>query len=177
MSNNKDMDWAAIAAKGAHQSPDEARAPPVDTIIPNESASTSSLVDVDSGVTVVPPDFLERPIKTETQATRIELEEGARVAAQENQSHHNKQQNGKRSKKTPTKKQVRKAVEWNSVQVVNTVLGAVAAVALGWGAWRRYKMGELSWGLVGIWGAGVAAVGVLDVVATRLYLDSKKGGH
>ncbi|KAF8429891.1 hypothetical protein BGX38DRAFT_1278111 [Terfezia claveryi] len=166
MSNNQGMDWAAPR-------------PPVNTIIPNESASTSSLVDVDSGVTVVPPDFLEQPIKTETQATRIQLEEEARVAAQENQSHY-QQQNGKSGKKAVAKKQVRKAenyAERNPVQVVNTVLGVAVTVALGWGVWRRYKVGSLSWRVVGVWGAGVAAVGLLDMVATRLYLDSKKSGH
>ncbi|RPB24101.1 hypothetical protein L211DRAFT_808462, partial [Terfezia boudieri ATCC MYA-4762] len=161
MSINQEMDWAAIVAKDANQSPEEARAPPVNTIIPNESASTSSLVDVDSGVTVVPPNFLEQPIKTETQATRIELEEEARVVAQGNQSH----QNEKSGKKAVAKKQVRKTenyAERNPAQVVNTVLGVVVAAALGWGVWRRYKVGSLSWRVVGVWGAGIAAVGLLD---------------
>ena len=100
----------------------------------------------------------------------MELEEEARVAASENQPHHSQQQNGKSSKKAAAKKQVRKAEDYaerNPVQVVNTVLGAVAAVALGWGAWKRYKSGQLSWGVVGIWGAGLVTVGVLDVIATR----------
>lgn len=145
------------------------RAPPVDTIIPNESATTTSLVDVDSGVSLVPPDFQEQSVKTETQAARIESEAEAARAAEEKERN---QQNGssKDSKKAQVKKQAKRAEDYahrHPVQLVNSILGTVAAVALGVGAYRKYKVGELSWKVVGIWGGAAAAIAAVDILATR----------
>jgi len=177
------MDYAAVAAKGANQSPEEARAPPVDTIIPNESASTTTLVDVDSGVSVVPSDFREQPVKTETQATRLELEAEAEAAAAAAAAEQRNQQNGSSkgpsSKKAQAKKQVRQAEDYaekHPMQVINTILGSVAVLALGLGAYKKYKVGELSWKVVGIWGGAAAAVAAVDILATRFYLK-KKSNH
>ncbi|PTB73402.1 hypothetical protein M440DRAFT_1404407, partial [Trichoderma longibrachiatum ATCC 18648] len=59
------MSYADAAAKGAKQTPEEAAAPQPPEIIPNESSSTASLIDVDMpSVHTVPPDFLEQDVQT-----------------------------------------------------------------------------------------------------------------
>lgn len=69
------MSYAEIASKGPKQTPEEAAAPqpPQIEVADAETASSSSLIDVDTpSVHVVPSDFQEQEIKTETQAARIE---------------------------------------------------------------------------------------------------------
>lgn len=72
--------YAEVAARGGPQDPEEAAAPPVDTVIPSDS-SVASLIDVDSGVSVVSSDFPDQTVKTYTQAERLDIE--AAVAAEE----------------------------------------------------------------------------------------------
>ena len=141
---------------------------------------------MDSGVTVVPPDFLDQEVKTETQATRLKLEAEAEAAAAgererpQNQSSQNQNlHKPPHEKRQAAKKQVRKAEYYavhNPVTLVNSILGGVAAVVLGVGAWRKYKIGELSWKVVGVWGGVAAAVVAVDVVVSRFYLK-RHGGH
>jgi len=66
------MSYAAVAAKGPKQTPEEARAPPPPEILHDDS-STASLIDVDSPhVSSVPSSYSG---ETSTQQTRIEREE------------------------------------------------------------------------------------------------------
>ncbi|KAL2120233.1 hypothetical protein VTJ04DRAFT_4259 [Mycothermus thermophilus] len=75
--------YAEIASKGPKQSPEEAAAPQPPQVKPEVSAaasiataSTGSLIDVDTpSVHVVPADYAEQAVKTETQASRLEREE------------------------------------------------------------------------------------------------------
>lgn len=53
------------------------------------------------------------------------------------------------------------------MQLINTILGTVGALALGVAAYRKYKVGELSWRVFGIWSGAVAAVTAVDIFATR----------
>ena len=128
---------------------------------------TSTLIDVDSGVSVVPPDFREQTVKTETQATRLELEAEAATtsAADEKQE----QQDG--TVKRPSKKRVTEKLgcyaEKYPLTVVNSALGGVTVVALGIGAYKKYRIGELSWRVVGIWGGVITAVTAVDVLLSR----------
>ncbi|CAI0655632.1 unnamed protein product, partial [Colletotrichum noveboracense] len=77
------LSYAAAAAKGPKQTPEEAAAPqPPEVAVTDSAASTSSLVDVDMpSVHTVPNDFLEQEIQTETQADRRDREEKARAEA------------------------------------------------------------------------------------------------
>ncbi|KAI5779268.1 hypothetical protein EDC01DRAFT_633961 [Geopyxis carbonaria] len=174
------MSYAEAAASGPPQSAEEARAQPVPEIIPTES-SVESLVDVDSGVTVVPSDFEEQDIKTETQAIRLDLE--AEAAEEAEEARQREIEEGEKKLKEaapkPKKEQKEKAKKAAStvksyaeipVVALNGVIGALAAVSLGYGAYRKHSAGQLSWKMVGLWSAGVAAVAGADfAISTWLY--------
>jgi len=66
--------YAAVAALNSEQTPEEAAAPQPPQIIPTTGENTN-LPDVDgSSISVVPNDYLEQDVKTETQAERIDLD-------------------------------------------------------------------------------------------------------
>lgn len=145
-------------------------------IISTESASTSSLIDVDlPSVHTVPSDFADQEIQTETQAKRLEREAKAAEAKAE-------QVAKKASKK------VKKADNWLSAQfaklsdeeaggvaIVNLATLVGVSSFLGYKAWGLYDQGRLTWGTVGV-GIGIlAAVGATEsFVATYLYKGKKK---
>ena len=207
------------------------RAPALPQVEPSES-STSSLVDVDSPhVSSVPSDYDSQPVKTETQAQRLELEaeDQARDLANEasedyeeisheakdkfdktsreaknkyddaseeakdkydETSHEAKQKydevsheakdkyeelsheakdkykeakkvaNKKASQAKSKAKEAEKEMRENSdnpVVVGNAVVIAALSAALGFGAYRKYAAGELTWKVAGAW-AGVVGL-------------------
>ncbi|TQV94023.1 hypothetical protein V2A60_002909 [Cordyceps javanica] len=169
------MSYASAAAKGPKQSASEAAAPPPPEIIPNESASTSSLIDVDMpSVHTVPSDFLEQDVQTETQANRIEREAQAAKAKAE------------RARKEAAAK-AKKADSWIAKQFSQLSDGAASGVALanvatfvgvgsylGYKAWNLYEKGRLDGKAVGL-GVGIlATVGAAQaVVGSYLYRGKK----
>lgn len=168
------LSYAAVASHNADQSPEEARAPPVPEIAHEEPERAT--IDVDSGVSVVPNDFLEHEIKTDTQAIRIELEEEAAEAAEQRRAEEHLA--AVAAKKKAAKKYTgsgsaggRSAEE--VVALVNSVLGGVAAVVLGVGAYRKWNVGQLTWRTAGIWLGGAAAVGGVDFLLSRFYLQKR----
>ncbi|KAI8953062.1 hypothetical protein F4801DRAFT_153312 [Xylaria longipes] len=177
------MSYADVAASGPKQSPQEAAAPQPPQIIPSETASTSSLIDVDApSVRTVPSDFLEQDIQTETQEKRRELEEAADAAAARARA------DADLAKKKSTKK-ARKAdgaltkffsglSDGASTTIVATNLAAVVGVSayLGYKALGLYERGRLTWKNIGI-GAGVAlGVGLFEAaLGGYLYKGRKKG--
>ena len=203
------------------------RAPPIPEVA-HTDASTESLVDVDSvHVNTVPADYPSQPVKTETQAERLEREaedeereleaeyddakrqakreakakaHQAKVKAQEakdkaqdkaqevkdktqNKAHEvkdkaqdkahevkdkahevkDKAQAEAREKADKASKAIKstsKDIQRNSdnpVIVGNAVVVAVLSAALGFGAYRKYAAGELTWKVVGTW-AGLAGL-------------------
>ena len=46
-------------------------------------------------------------------------------------------------------------------------MGGVAAVILGIGAIKKYRIGELSWRVVGIWGGVITAATAVDILLSR----------
>ena len=176
------MSYADVAAKGPKQTPEEAAAPQPPQVIPNESASTASLVDVDMpSVHTVSSEFLEQDIQTETQAQRREREaEAAEVK---------RQQREEQSKKDAAKAKARRADNWLVSQFAQLSDGSASAVVianltavvglssyLGYRAWGLYDKGRLTWGNVGA-GAGIlAAVGLFEAgFANYLYKGKGKG--
>ncbi|KAH8715983.1 hypothetical protein BB8028_0003g09930 [Beauveria bassiana] len=169
------MSYANAAAKGPKQSPSEAAAPPLPEVIPNESASTSSLIDVDMpSVHTVPSDFVEQDVKTETQANRIEREAEAAKAKAE------------RARKNAAA-EAKKADSWITKQVSQLSDGAASGVALanlaafvgvgsylGYQGWNLYQRGNLDGKAVGL-GVGIlAAAGAAHaVVGSYLYRGKK----
>ena len=157
----------------------QAAAPQPIEIIPNESASTASLIDVDvPSVHTVPSDFLEQDITTETQANRVDREATAARAKAK----------AERAKKEAANK-ARRADSWLTSQfskLSDTDAGAlafanVAAVIgisswLGYRAWGLYEKGRLDWKNAGL-GLGIlAGVGAVEsLIGGYLYKGKKKG--
>lgn len=167
------LSYAAVASHNADQSPEEARAPPVPEIAHEEPERAT--IDVDSGVSVVPSDFLEQKIKTDTQATRIELEQEALEAAEQRrvEEHLAAQAAKKKAKKYTGSGAAHGKSAEEVVALVNSVLGGVAAVVLGVGAYRKWSVGQLTWRTAGIWLGGAAAVGGVDFLLSRFYLQKR----
>ncbi|KAL7823115.1 hypothetical protein V8C26DRAFT_385446 [Trichoderma gracile] len=175
------MSYADAAAKGAKQTPEEAAAPQPPEIIPNESSSTASLIDVDMpSVHTVPPDFLEQDVQTETQAERIKREEEAAEQAKQ-------QQQAAAAAKKKAASKAKRADSWLTRQFSQLSDGSVTAIALanvagvvgvsgflGYRAWGLYERRVLDWKHVGV-GVGVlAAVGAVEAVLGRYLYKSKE---
>ncbi|KAG0635358.1 hypothetical protein HOY80DRAFT_893204 [Tuber brumale] len=162
--------WAEVAAGGPPQSEEEVRANPVDEVITTES-SVGSLVDVDSGVSVVPSGFLEQEVKTETQATRMELEGDAQAAndtaIEEEAIAHEQEEKAKKEKK-----QGAKPCPGNPVVAINTISVVGVSILLMIGAYKKHQAGSLTWKLVGFWTVGLAAFGTADYFVSS-YLFKK----
>ncbi|KAK6507629.1 hypothetical protein TWF481_006055 [Arthrobotrys musiformis] len=145
-------------------------APPVPEIIPTDS-SVASLIDVDSGVSVVSSDFPNQPIKTYTQAERIEVE--AAVEAEEKAA---REAAAKRRKSSKSESEV---VVWfkDPVHSGGAIVSTVLVVGLGVVGWRKYRAGHFSWGTAGI-GAGIlAGVSLVEYFVGKFaqtYITKKK---
>ncbi|TVY37599.1 hypothetical protein LSUB1_G004164 [Lachnellula subtilissima] len=170
------MSYAAAASKGPKQSADEARAPAPPEVIPTESASTSSLIDVDTdSVHTVPSDFSSQDIKTDTQMDRLEHEaEAAEARAKEAASKASKEFSKDEKNAKAKAKKVAGRFEANSdnpVFIGNAVAVVAISTGLGFGAYRKYAAGELSWKVVGAW------TGVVGLFAAGdYYLSQYVGG-
>jgi len=159
-SHSKMASYADMAAKGPHQSAEEARAPVMPEVVHSE-ASTSSLIDVDSPhVSSVPSDFESQSVKTDTQATRLEHEASDRKLQAEQKAKHAK---AKAQNKLAKGK---KDVQANPVFFGNAVLVGVLGTVLGVGAYRKYASGELNWKTAGIWAGVVGLFAGADYFAT-----------
>jgi len=155
------MSYAQAAASGPQQTDEEKRAPPPPSIIPNESASTSSLIDVDTdSVHTVPSDFSSQPVQTETQANRIDQE-----AEQIEARIHKAKDKAKESSASKKSKKAKSRIQDNSdnpVFVGNAVAVVALSAGLGFGAYRKYAAGELTWKVVGGWMGVVGAFALGD---------------
>ncbi|KAI0467731.1 major facilitator superfamily domain-containing protein [Xylaria cf. heliscus] len=179
----ENMSYAQVAAAGAKQSAKEAAAPQPPQIIPSETASTSSLIDVDTpSVRTVPSDFLEQDIQTSTQEKRRELEEAAANAAARARAEADlaKKKSSRKARRVDNAltKFFGELSEGASTAIVATNLAAVVGVSayLGYKALGLYERGRLTWANIGI-GAGVAVgVGLFEAaLGGYLYKGKKKG--
>ncbi|PSS00681.1 hypothetical protein BD289DRAFT_19072 [Coniella lustricola] len=170
--------YADIAARNSHQSPEEAAAPQPPQIIPNESAtaSTSSLIDVDSqSVRTVPSDFLEQDVQTNTQQERIEREAEAAELREK-----------AAVKKEKAKAKAHEADNWlaskiaslsdnQATAVVFANLAAVVGVSavLGVKGWRLHERGALSWTNLGVGAAILGTVGLVQGGVSRYFSQAR----
>ncbi|KAI0508852.1 hypothetical protein F5B22DRAFT_378041 [Xylaria bambusicola] len=175
------MSYADVAASGPKQTPEEAAAPQPPQIVPSETASTSSLIDVDTpSVRTVPSDFLEQDVQTETQQQRKEREEKAADAAARAEADLAKK---KRSAARKARKADNFLTQWfgelsdnASTALVAGNLAAVVGVSayLGYKALGLYERGQLTWRNVGL-GAGVAlGVGLFEATLGGYLYKGKK---
>lgn len=191
------MSYADVAGSGPKQSPEQvslsrhpssppqptdhahqAAAPQPPEIIPHETASTASLVDVDMpSVHTVPSDFLEQDVQTDTQSERIDREAAAARAKAE-----------VAAKRDAAAEKAKRADNWLTAQFAKLSDGSAGALAaanlaavvglssyLGYKAWGLYEKGRLTWQSVGL-GVGIlAGVGAVEAVfGGYLYKGKKK---
>ncbi|KAM0425070.1 hypothetical protein ACHAPT_009629 [Fusarium lateritium] len=172
------LSYADVAASGPKQSPQDAAAPQPPEIIPNESASTASLVDVDlPSVHTVNSEFLDQPVKTETQAARIEREEEAR---EEKRKRDAAAAAAAKAQQTDNWliRQFSRLSDGNATGLVIANFATVVGLGayLGYKGWGLYEKGRLDWKAVGI-GAGIlASVTTVEGVLGRYLYKGKKGG-
>lgn len=173
------MSYAEVVATGVPQSEEEARAPHVPEIIPTDQ-SVDSLIDITTGVAVVPSDYKEQEVKTETQARRLDLE--AEQAEQEAQKATNPERAEKKEEKKEEKEEKKKGDEnkekekccksyiKNPIIQANGLVFAIATIAVGFGAYRKHQVGQLTCKLVGMWAAGFTAfLGVDYLISAYLW--------
>ncbi|KAK8189513.1 hypothetical protein BKA81DRAFT_307867 [Phyllosticta paracitricarpa] len=146
------MSYADVAASGPKQSPQD--------VIHNTDDSTHSLVDVDTPhVASVPSDFESQPVKTETQLERLEREAVIReeAKAKEEKAKAKAKKGGRRLRENAD----------NPVVIGNAVTIGVVGAALGFGAYKKYNAGELSWKLAGAWAGAVGLFGVAEYYLSK----------
>ncbi|KAF8249815.1 hypothetical protein K440DRAFT_598042 [Wilcoxina mikolae CBS 423.85] len=173
--------YADIAASGPAQSAEEVitrRANPVDEVIPTDQ-SIESLIDVHTGVAVVPSDFREQEVKTETQAQRLEAEAAAAeeraIKAAEEKKRQAAAAEKEKEKKEPSKaekKQPVKSYASNPIVLGNGLGIAIVSIVLGLGAYKKHQSGQLNWKLAGTWGLLVATLAGADYCLSN-YLFKK----
>ena len=126
-----------------------------------------SLVDVDSPhISSVPSDYEEQKVQTSTQQREHELEDEAKERA-------DKVAQEAKDKKDEAKKAADKAADKAKKNSDNpVVLSNVAGIAamtglLGYGAYRKYHAGELTWKLAGAWAGVVGLFAVADYYTSQ----------
>ncbi|KAG9514164.1 hypothetical protein KCU93_g9857, partial [Aureobasidium melanogenum] len=150
------MSYASVAASGPQQSEEE-----------HTDDDVHELIDVDSPhISSVPSDFQSQEIQTETQAERERLESEAREKAQqaEKEAEELKEKAKQKAQKAADKA---KANSDNPVILGNTVAVVALGGLLGFGAYRKYTAGELTWKVAGAW------AGIVGVFALGDYYASK----
>lgn len=152
-----------------HTDSPQAAAPQPPQIVTSTSASTSSLVDVDTpSVRTVPSDFGEQEVQTDTQAARLEreAEEAAARARAEADLAKKKARNKARKADTWLTKKFEELSDGSSGALVAANLIGLVGLSgwLGFKAWGLYDNGRLTWKSVGL-GLGIlGAVGAVEGV-------------
>jgi len=143
------------------------RAPHIAEI--NHEDHPHKLIDVDSPhISEVPSDYKQQEYQTETQAERHRLEEEAKEKRKEaeKKAEEVKRQAGLEKEKAKKEaKQAANVVQENSdnpVVIGNAVTIAALGGLLGFGAYRKYTAGELTWKVAGLWAGAVGLFGVAD---------------
>jgi hypothetical protein len=118
------------------------------------------LVDVDGPhVQSVDSDFLQREVKTTTQAERIEREEEESEEARERKE--------EAKNKAKAKSQRARENGGNPVFIGNAALLVIVGAGLGLGAYKKHTQGKLSWELVGLWTGALGAFGAIDYFVSK----------
>ncbi|KAI1077991.1 glycoside hydrolase family 13 protein [Whalleya microplaca] len=173
-----DMSYAAAAASGPKQSAQDAAAPQPPSVETSESsASTGSLVDVDTpSVRTVPSDYLEQDVQTETQAAREELEDAAARARAEADLAKKKGRSRARRADNYLTQWFAQLSDGTSNAIAAANLAALVGVGsfFGYKAWGLYDHGRLGWKNVGL-GVGVlAALGTVQGLVGGYIYKAKK---
>ncbi|GAP86982.2 putative mitochondrial intermembrane space import and assembly protein 40 protein [Rosellinia necatrix] len=171
------VSYASVVASGPKQSPQEAAAPQPPQIITSQSASTASLIDVDTpSVRTVASDFLEQEIQTETQEKRREQEDAAARARAEADLAKKKGSGGAHKADNFLAQFFGELSGGAGSAVAATNLAAVVGVSayLGYKALGLYERGRLTWKNVGL-GVGITlGVGLFEAALGGYLYKGKK---
>jgi len=172
------MSYAAAAAKGPKQTAEEKRAPAPPQVIHSDDASTSSLIDVDTeSVHLVPSDFKSQSVTTDTQEKRLEREvEQFEAKAKEELEEAKKEFSKQEKKAKAAAKKIEGKIERNSdnpVFIGNAVAVVALSAGLGFGAYRKYAAGELTWKVVAAWTSVVGLFAAGDYFFSSYLLKNK----
>lgn len=123
---------------------------------------------------LVPSDFKSQSVTTDTQEARIEREAEQIEAKAKEEFEHIQKEFAKKEKEAKAKaKKIGGQIERNSdnpVFIANAAAVTVIGAGLGFGAYRKYAAGELTWKLAAAW-AGVVGLFVAgDYYASAYYL-------
>ena len=97
-------------------------------------------------------DFSSQEIQTDTQLERLEHEAAAAEVRAKEAASDAAKKTKKEGKKVKSNLQ---ANSDNPVYIGNAVAVVALSAGLGFGAYRKYAAGELTWKVVGAWGAVV----------------------
>lgn len=172
--------YADIAAKGPKQTPEEAAAPQPPQVESSTTASTSSLVDVDTpSVRTVPSDFGDQDVQTGTQADRIEREHEAAAEAEAKKKKA-------RSARERAAARARSADNWLAAKMESLGDGPATALfagnlavvmglgaVMGYKAWGLYERRALGWKGISLGLGLLGIVGLGEGVFTRAYYRAK----
>jgi len=193
------VSYAEIASKGPKQSPEEvslpwrflapyhdpqsrsgvtdnpqAAAPQPPQVVTSTTASTASLIDVDTpSVRTVPSNFDEQEVQTETQAARIEREKEAdamvaKARAEADLAKKKARHKARKADNWLTKRFESMSDDESSALAVANILAVVGLSGwLGYRAWGLYDNERLSWKHVGLGMGIVTAVGVFETAMNR----------
>ncbi|EJT78356.1 hypothetical protein GGTG_03457 [Gaeumannomyces tritici R3-111a-1] len=159
----------------------QAAAPQPPQIENSTTASTSSLVDVDTpSVRTVPSDFGDQDVQTDTQADRIEREE------EEDKAAAAEAKRKARSARERAAARARSADNWLVAKIASLGDGAATALfagnlvvvmglgaVVGYKAWGLYERRALGWKGVGLGLGLLGIVGLGEGVFTSAYLKAK----
>ncbi|GAB7337330.1 hypothetical protein MBLNU457_g2686t1 [Dothideomycetes sp. NU457] len=135
-----------------------------------------NLIDVDSPhISEVPSDYKQQEYQTETQAERHRLEEEAKEKRKEAEKKAEEVKRQAGIEKEKAKEQAQKAEKVakdnsdNPVVIGNAVTIAALGGLLGFGAYRKYTAGELTWKVAGLWAGAVGLFGVADYFVSSYF--------
>ena len=119
----------------------------------------------------MPSDYGSQSIKTDTQAERIERE----AEAAQNRTEHKARQaedearhaTGKAKEKGKRAGQSAQENADDPAVMANAVILAALGATLGWGAYRKYTAGELTWKVAGAWAGVVGLFAAGDYFVTQ----------
>ncbi len=119
----------------------------------------------------VPSDFTSQSVQTNTQAELLEREaEQAEAKAQAERERAEKELHKKQKAAKAKAKKAERSLERNAddpVFVGNTLAVVALSAGLGFGAYRKYAAGELTWKIVATWVSVVGLFAAGDYYLSR----------
>lgn len=117
---------------------------------------------------MVPNDFEEQKIQTQTQQQRVEDEAEAKKREVQR-----KAADAKRKAREETERAKRFSKEHPAL-IGNGIITVIGTVGVGYLGYQKYKAGQLDWKFFAIGAAGIAAFSVVDAFATERLLGRSR---